>query len=115
MIDDGGSMIEAEIHLAKRPKLFRQTEPVLSTQSLQLATISTKGPFSLRGGRSAYRCRAQFCGEGWNRSLMNVLNTSNWLASVSGSFNAFDMTMPPSSTVETLSASRSTSTVSRGG
>ncbi|WP_210214688.1 hypothetical protein, partial [Sinorhizobium medicae] len=27
--DDGGSIIEAEIHLAKRPKLFRQTEPAL--------------------------------------------------------------------------------------
>ncbi|WP_210214367.1 hypothetical protein, partial [Sinorhizobium meliloti] len=28
--DDGGSIIKAEIHLAKRPKLFRQTEPALS-------------------------------------------------------------------------------------
>ncbi|WP_210212875.1 hypothetical protein, partial [Sinorhizobium meliloti] len=27
--DDGGSIIKAEIHLAKRPKLFRQTEPAL--------------------------------------------------------------------------------------
>ncbi|MES4993917.1 hypothetical protein ABVB70_26885, partial [Agrobacterium radiobacter] len=26
---DGGSIIEAEIHLTKRPKLFRQTEPPL--------------------------------------------------------------------------------------
>jgi hypothetical protein len=28
--NDGGGIIEAEIHLAKRPKLFRQTEPALS-------------------------------------------------------------------------------------
>ncbi|WP_210171782.1 hypothetical protein, partial [Rhizobium sp. Root1203] len=27
--NDGGGIIEAEIHLAKRPKLFRQTEPPL--------------------------------------------------------------------------------------
>ncbi|WP_205920317.1 hypothetical protein, partial [Rhizobium leguminosarum] len=27
--NDGGGIIEAEIHLAKRPKLFRQTEPAL--------------------------------------------------------------------------------------
>ncbi|WP_210214685.1 hypothetical protein, partial [Sinorhizobium medicae] len=32
--DDGGSIIEAEIHLAKRPKLFRQTEPALSHHRL---------------------------------------------------------------------------------
>ncbi|PRX03202.1 UNVERIFIED_ORG: Tn3 transposase DDE domain-containing protein [Martelella mediterranea] len=29
--DDGGSIIEAEIHLEKRPKLFKQTEPALFT------------------------------------------------------------------------------------
>ncbi|WP_205928130.1 hypothetical protein, partial [Rhizobium leguminosarum] len=28
--NDGGGIIEAEIHLAKRPKLFRQTEPALT-------------------------------------------------------------------------------------
>jgi hypothetical protein len=28
--DEGGGIIEAEIHLTKRPKLFRQTEPALS-------------------------------------------------------------------------------------
>ncbi|MBB4145961.1 hypothetical protein GGQ72_004529, partial [Rhizobium rhizoryzae] len=27
--NNGGGIIEAEIHLAKRPKLFRQTEPPL--------------------------------------------------------------------------------------
>ncbi|RAS02512.1 putative transposase [Ensifer adhaerens] len=31
--NNGGGIIEAEIHLAKRPKLFRQTEPPLSAQS----------------------------------------------------------------------------------
>ncbi|MGO7237544.1 hypothetical protein ACCS73_34205, partial [Rhizobium brockwellii] len=36
----GGSIIEAEIHLAKRPKLFRQTEPPLT------------GPFLVR----VFRC-----------------------------------------------------------
>ncbi|TCQ95026.1 hypothetical protein EDF70_1313, partial [Neorhizobium sp. JUb45] len=29
--DDGGGIIEAEIHLTKRPKLFRQTEPPLNS------------------------------------------------------------------------------------
>ncbi|WP_210240053.1 hypothetical protein, partial [Brucella gallinifaecis] len=28
---DGGGIIAAEIHLTKRPKLFRQTEPPLNT------------------------------------------------------------------------------------
>ncbi|MGO7079335.1 hypothetical protein ACCT03_37025, partial [Rhizobium johnstonii] len=32
---DGGGIIEAEIHLAKRPKLFRQTEPALSQRSIE--------------------------------------------------------------------------------
>ena len=31
LANDGGGIIEAEIHLAKRPKLFRQTEPPLET------------------------------------------------------------------------------------
>ncbi len=30
--DDGGSIVEAEIHLEKRPKLFKQTEPPLAAQ-----------------------------------------------------------------------------------
>ncbi len=35
--DDGGSIIEAEIHLAKRSKLFRQTEPPLSALAATFA------------------------------------------------------------------------------
>ncbi|WP_210214406.1 hypothetical protein, partial [Sinorhizobium medicae] len=43
--DDGGSIIEAEIHLAKRPKLFRQTEPAL---------ISTAPTGHVRGAYRRY-------------------------------------------------------------
>ncbi|WP_205929023.1 hypothetical protein, partial [Rhizobium leguminosarum] len=34
--NDGGGIIEAEIHLAKRPKLFRQTEPALNHRISQM-------------------------------------------------------------------------------
>lgn len=42
-------MIEAEIHLAKRPKLFRQTEPPLLQSALRLSAI---GKWTTRNDRS---------------------------------------------------------------
>lgn len=38
--DDGGRIIEAEIHLAKRPKLSRQTEPPLSQYHSNVLHVS---------------------------------------------------------------------------
>ncbi|MBW8299958.1 MAG: hypothetical protein K0M60_10180 [Hydrogenophaga sp.] len=38
--NEGGGIIEAEIHLAKRPKLFRQTEPALTAPSIHPWDVS---------------------------------------------------------------------------
>ena len=49
--DDGGGTIEAEIHLTRRPKLFKQTEPTLlvlggnSRQVWELLLCLCHGPF----------------------------------------------------------------------
>ncbi|MDX0765470.1 hypothetical protein GOD36_24995, partial [Sinorhizobium medicae] len=40
---DGGSIIEAEIHLAKRPKLFRQTEPALNRFAICSQVFGAEG------------------------------------------------------------------------
>ncbi|TCU19273.1 hypothetical protein EV132_102504 [Rhizobium sullae] len=51
---------------------------------------------------------------GWNSSLMKVLSIRICSASVFGSLSVFDSTMPPSRTEETMSASWSICTGSRG-
>ncbi|CVI25204.1 hypothetical protein AGR4A_pAt30019 [Agrobacterium tumefaciens str. B6] len=58
--DDGGGISKAEIHLEKRPKLFRQTEPPLTAIFEKQCVPSDRETHALLFMSPSFRIRASF-------------------------------------------------------